>query len=518
MAESGKKQSRFELVIGAVDKMSGPFKGMQARLDAMGKSCDRLKASFGKLSNVTGMTRLAGAVGNVRAGLRNVVEESKNAVAGVAGLVGKLSLAFGAAGGGALALAKSTADAGDRAAKAAARAGVGITVWQEYAHAASLSDVSEEELSKGFLKLQDMALKAAAGEKSQAGLLKLAGIDPKTAKGQVKNVEQLFLDLADSVQKLDAAGQTGKAANLLQQVLGEEGVRLMPMLKGGAKSLKELRAEAHRLGLFNAQDAKASEDFNDALTRAGKALAGIGHTIGRVVLPPLTKLLGKFTAWATGNREIMGTGFAEWVAGIDIDELWSKIERGLSTLNDLRKSISEVVDGLGGWERVAKIVGALMAVKLVGAVWSLAAAFGGLGAAILTTPVGWLLAAAAAIYAVYKNWTKIKNAAGKTWENAKAFVKSDSDYDPEEIYADNAGAIDLDRENEGRKGPFAAPQNLGPTAASVTRAVRTETVERNELEIKLKPVEGFDVQAALSGMSAGEILSLDNGQLMQGAW
>lgn len=519
MAESGKKQSRFELVIGAVDKMSGPFKAMQARMDAMGKSCDRLKANFARLSDATGLTRLAGSVGNVRAGLRNVVAESKNAVSGVVGLVGKLSLAFGAAGGGALALAKSTADAGDRAAKAAARAGVGITVWQEYAHAASLSDVNEEQLSKGFLKLQDAALKAAGGDKTKMSVLKMAGIDPKTAKGEVKNAEQLFLELADSVKKLQDAGQAGKAANLLTAIAGEEGVKLMPMLTGGARGLKELRAEAHKLGIvFKDEDARASEAFNDSLTRAGDALKGIGYTIGKVVLPPLTKLVDKFTAWASGNREVMGTGFAEWVESIDIDELWSRIESGLSTLNNLRKQISEIVDGLGGWETIAKAVGALIATKLVVAVGSLASSFVTLGAAMLTTPVGWLLAAAAAIYAIYKNWAKIKDVAGKTWENAKAFVLSGSDVDPDEAYADNAGAIDISRDNAAATTPFAPAQNLGPTAAGITRHTKTETVERNELEVKIRPVEGYDVQAALAGQSVGDILNLDNGQLMQGAW
>lgn len=524
MAGEGKKQSRFDLIIGAVDRLSGPFRVMQARMDSMGKAVDRLKGNLGRLSQVSGLNRLAGAVGDVRGRLANVVSESKNAVSGVAGMVGKLSLVFGAAGGGALALAKATAEAGDKAAKSAQRAGVGITVWQEYAHAASLSDVSEEQLAKGFRSLQDTALKAAGGDKTKMSLLKMAGIDPKTAKGEVKPAEQLMLELADSVQRLQESGQGAKAVNLLTAIAGKQGAQLMPMLAGGAKSLKELRAEAHRLGLvFKDEDAKASENFNDSLSKAGDALKGIGYTIGRVVLPPLTKLVDKFTAWASGNREVMGTGFAEWVESIDIDALWGKIESGLSTLNDLRKKISEIVDGLGGWERVAKVVGALMAIKLVAAVGSLATAFKGLGAAILTTPVGWLLAAAAALFLIYKNWDKIKDAASETMDAMREGDEVGVDY--EELYEENAGNIGenatapswaYERKPKADT-PFAPPQNLGPTAAGVAQHTKTETVERNELEVKIKPVEGYDIQAALSGQSVGDILSLDVGQLMQGA-
>ena len=36
MADGGKKQSRFDLIIGAIDRMSGPFKSMQARMAGMG--------------------------------------------------------------------------------------------------------------------------------------------------------------------------------------------------------------------------------------------------------------------------------------------------------------------------------------------------------------------------------------------------------------------------------------------------------------------------------------------------
>lgn len=564
MAEGSKKQSRFDLIIGAVDRLSGPFRAMQARMDAMGKAAGQLKGNLRRLGSVSGLQRLAGAVGDVRGRLRNVVAESKNAISGVTGLVGKLSLAFGAAGGGALALAKATAAAGDKAAKSAQRAGVGITVWQEYAHAASLSDVNEEQLAKGFRSLQDAALKAAGGDKAKVELLRLAGIDPKTTQGEVKNAEQLFLELADSVQKLQDAGQGAKAVNLLTAIAGKQGAQLMPMLAGGAKGLKELRAEAHKLGIvFKDEDARASEAFNDSLSRAGDALKGVGYTIGRVVLPPLTKLVDKFTAWASGNREVMGTGFAEWVESIDIDALWGKVESGLSTLNDLRKRISEIVDGLGGWETIAKVVGALIATKLVVAVGSLAASFYTLGAAMLTTPVGWLLAAAAAIYSIYKNWDTLTQAASETMDAMREGDEEDVDY--EALYGENAGNIGenatepswaykrkpKDRtedattpsaspKNPGSAAgvpntpfaspqtpgsaagvpntPFAPPQNLGATAAGVTQHTKTETVERNELTVKIRPVEGYNIQAALSGQSVGDILKMDNGQLMQGAF
>lgn len=409
MPETGGKKSKFEFILGAVDKLTSPFRKIQSAFTALGEKSDALKAKLGRFGDVSGFTILRGHVARLKAGFKDVYSEGSAALGRVTGMVGKLSLAFGAAGGGALALAKATANAGDVAAKSAARAGTSIAVWQEYAHAASLSDVNEEQLSKGFLKLQDTALKAARGEKAQAGLLRLAGIDPKTAKGEVKNAELLFLELSDKIKALLDQGQKGKAANLLQSMLGEEGVKLMPMLSGGAESLKELRAEAHKLGLvFSDEDAHASEAFNDALTRSAQSLQGIGFAIGRSALPALTKLADKFTAWASSSREVIGTGFAEWVESIDLDRLWESVEGGLGTLKSLWRSIQTGVEWLGGWGNVAKIAAGIIGAKLVVALASLAGSFGTLGLAILATPVGWFMAAIAGIagsaYLIYKKW------------------------------------------------------------------------------------------------------------------
>lgn len=425
MAEAAARKSKFELLIGAVDKLSGPFAGMSARTEAFSKNVDKLGKSFGKLSNATGLDRMSSSLGGVFRGVKNVWQEGRNGLAQLASMAGKLGLALGAAGGGALALAKSTAMAGDAAAKAAARAGVGMSVWQEYLHAAELSGVSAEELSKGFLKLQDMTLKGAQGDKTQSGLLKLMGINPKNTRGEVKAAEAMYLELADKIKALVDAGQQGKASNLLMQALGEEGVKLMPMLANGSKALKEMRLEAHTLGLvFDGEAAKASVAFNESLSKAGKSLKGIGYSIGNLLLPKLTPLIDKFTALSVKLRENIGTGFAEWVDKINVDELWQGIERGLGKLKDLWASLKKGVEWLGGWGNVLKIVATIIAGKFIVALGALALAFGKLGLAILTTPVGWFLGAiaavAGAVYLIYKNWDGISSYFRGLWQEVKA--------------------------------------------------------------------------------------------------
>lgn len=418
------KKSKFELVIGAVNKLSGPFGKIQAAFSALGDRAEKLKRKLHSVGNKTGLPVLLAQVGNVNNRFKNLKNEGSAALGKVTGAVGKLSLAFGVAGGGALALVKATANAGDAAAKSAARAGTSIAVWQEYAHAASLSDVNEQELAKGFRKLQDTAIKAVQGGKTQASLLKMAGINPKNAKGEVKNAESLFLELSDKIQALTAAGKNAEATNLLTGFFGDKGASLMPMLAGGSAALKDLRQEAHDLGLvFSDEDAHASEAFGDSMTRVGQVLQGIANAIGKVLLPFITKLADKLTATAKGAHQVIGSGFAEWINSIDVDQLFNAIDSGLQTLKSFWKTLQAGVKFIGGWGNILKAVAAIILAKVVMALAALSGSFISLGVAIMTTPIGWIMAGiaglAAAGYLIVKNWDKIKAWWNNTWQDLK---------------------------------------------------------------------------------------------------
>ena len=418
MAAGKGKQSKFELIIGAVDRFAGTFKKFNDFTDRSAAKVQRLENSVSSLGRAVGLSKLGNAAKNLGERFGSVGREGKALVGTVASLAGKASLLFGAAGGGAFALAKNTANAGDAAAKAAQRAGSGLRTWQEYAYAASLSAVGNEQLEKTFIKLQDMAVKAFQGDKTQKGLLKLAGIDPRTAKGEIKNADSILMELSDKVRELQDAGKGAEATNLLKSILGDEGTKLMPLLRGGAEGLKQMRLEAHRLGLvFSDEDAQAAEEFNREMTRLGGSFRGIGFSLGKSLLPPLTKLSAKFTEWAAENREIIATKFDKWVNGIKIDELWKSIESGVDTLGRLADKAEAVAQFFGGWENVLIGLGALISGKFILSLASLAGAFGKLGLAILATPFGWFaLAVAVAAYAIYKNWDNIASYFTQRWE------------------------------------------------------------------------------------------------------
>lgn len=579
MADNSSKTSRFDLIFGAENKLSGPFAAMQRSVERLSEGFNRMSSSVGRFSAASGIGRLAAGLSGVTQGFRSAYSEGTAAFQSMADMAGKLGMAMGAAGGGALALAHSTALAGDEAAKAAARAGVSIAVWQEYLHAADLSDVDSEQLAKGFVRLQGIALDAAKGDKTQMSLLKLAGINPKNAKGEVKSAEGLMLELADKVKALMDAGQQGKATNLIADMFGERGTKLMPLLTGGSAALKEMRGEAYKLGLvFSENDAHASEEFNDNLTRAGKSIKGFGYSIGKLLLPFMSKLVEKFTNWTVSMREGMGTGFAEWAQQLtdNVDNIWGSIESGLGTMGQWVKNIQTVVEWLGGWGNVLTGLAVIIASKFIVSLGMLALAFGKLGLAILTTPVGWFLAAIAAIagavYLIYQNWGAIAGWFSAQWASVKeAFNQSWllgivtvlNKFNPVVLVAKAINAmvsyftgIDLFSIGQawisslwagmsqkwqdlkgwasgladsvkgffggssgsapaaGMSGPMGPAVNLGPSVSALQQT-KTEHVERQQLDIRVSSPDGTPLGATMTGGNSDNV-SL-TGQQMGGA-
>lgn len=404
MAEG--KQSRFDLIINAVERVSGPFRRIEQAMDGVRDRTEKARQALGRFSRVTGLQRLSGSIGNVRDKLQGMVQQGQAGLERLGALAGRLSLLFGAAGGGAFALGTEAATAAAEASKFASMVGLSTGNWQEYAGAATMAGMEADELASLMLTLQERAVNAARGEKGDIEMLKLMGISAKNAKGELKNADTLLLELADRVKKMREAGEMGKAAGIMNQLGGEEGARLLDLLKNGREGLLAMRKEARELGLVLSDEALESAlEYGSAINRVKATFRGLGLTLGTAFLPSLTKLLDKFQAWLQVQRDIMSAGFEEWVNGLNLNEVWASVEGFFEGLKRLASLLQRVADLCGGWSNVLLGLVALISGKALLALGSLALAFGQLGMAMLTTPVGWFVAAlAGAAYAIYKNW------------------------------------------------------------------------------------------------------------------
>ncbi|WP_418503880.1 hypothetical protein [Desulfovibrio sp.] len=415
MAEG--KQSRFDLIINAVERVSGPFRRIEQAMDGVRDRTEKARQALGRFSRVTGLQRLSGSIGNVRDKLQGMVQQGQAGLERLGALAGRLSLLFGAAGGGAFALGAEAATAAAEASKFASMVGLSTGNWQEYAGAANLAGAEADELASLMLTLQERAVNAARGEKGDIEMLQLMGISAKNAKGELKNADTLLLELADRVKKMREAGEMGKAAGIMNQLGGEEGARLLDLLKNGREGLLAMRKEARELGLVLSDEALESAlEYGSAINRVKATFRGLGLTLGTAFLPSLTKLLDKFQAWLQVQRDIMSAGFEEWVNGLDLNEVWASVEGFFEGLKRLASLLQRVADLCGGWSNVLLGLVALISDKALLALGSLALAFGQLGMAMLATPVGWFVAAIAGVaYAIHKNGEGVRKAFEQGW-------------------------------------------------------------------------------------------------------
>lgn len=548
MAEG--KQSRFDLIINAVERVSGPFRRIEQAMDGVRDRTEKARQALGRFSRVTGLQRLSGSIGNVRDKLQGMVQQGQAGLERLGALAGRLSLLFGAAGGGAFALGTEAATAAAEASKFASMVGLSTGNWQEYAGAANLAGAEADELASLMLTLQERAVNAARGEKGDIEMLKLMGISAKNAKGELKNADTLLLELADRVKKMREAGEMGKAAGIMNQLGGEEGARLLDLLKNGREGLLAMRKEARELGLVLSDEAlEYALEYGSAINRVKATFRGLGLTLGTAFLPSLTKLLDKFQAWLQVQRDIMSAGFEEWVNGLDLNEVWASVEGFFEGLKRLASLLQRVADLCGGWSNVLLGLVALISGKALLALGSLALAFGQLGMAMLATPVGWFVAAIAGVaYAIHKNGEGVRKAFEQGWlrgllqiflsvmDGLNELVATLTGVDLYSIggqwidgllrgikqgWQELMGWLDkgLDsiagifRSDDDGKGtasgaatstlPMADPLNMVPGAKSMMQLARSERVIRQENTVRIIAPEGMRLEGEGQGRGLG---------------
>ena len=202
---------------------------------------------------------------------------------GPAGLIAGASVA--ALGVGITALVMPVARVGDEFFKLSQKTGVSVEALTALDYAARLSDVSTEGLTKALQRLS-VALFDSRFEGGEGGkALKSLGVAATDASGQIRPTEQVLLDLAD---QFSAMPDGADKAALAMKLFGKEGLAIIPFLNQGREGIAGLMEEAQRLGPVMSEDvARASEVFNDNLTRLSAIFEGVQRQIGVAVIPVL---------------------------------------------------------------------------------------------------------------------------------------------------------------------------------------------------------------------------------------
>jgi len=272
-----------------------------------------------------------------------------------AGRVAKLgAVAAAAALGGIALLTKSSMKAMDATAKLSDRLGMTTKELQGLRHAAEITGAGAAVMDKSLEKMQKGLGEAAAGIGEAKYALDAMGMSLDDLMG--KSPAEQFNIIADKVKKMESAE---KRAFVATKLFGRSGQALINTMRLGSDGLREMQIEAEKLGIaYNRVDAAKVEKANDALTRAGQAITGIGNAFAIGLSPYIEAAANKFTALAIsgegmGKRVVSSIRFvAEAIAkGADYLNLFisgfQAVKSGFQTL------VGEIVDRIAIIKSVA---------------------------------------------------------------------------------------------------------------------------------------------------------------------
>lgn len=401
----GKSSYPLSVIIEAVDKISAPLRKITAGITGM---AGRVGSSLRGIGDRSGLPIVTNALGNVG-----------KAVGGLGkrlALLGAGFVAMGAAGVAAIIpLAKAYADQTGAIGDLANQTGASRERIQELGYAAQLSGSSMESLSGALLKMNVTIANAKAGSKDLKNLFSGLKIKPT----DIDTADKAFATFTDRISRIKNPTLQAKAAMM---IFGKGASDLLPLLKGGTKGLAESTAEARRLGVVLSETAvNQGEDFGDLLDKIGFALKGVGNTIATAVVPTLQKLGEQLVETIVKYRpqiEAFAAAFADKLPDY-IDQARGALIKIWNVLEPLGKLFGVLADNIGAISLAFDVVAGVVIAYLLPSLIAVTTAVWGLGAALLATPVGWILAAIAAIagavYLIYKNWEPIKAFFSETW-------------------------------------------------------------------------------------------------------
>lgn len=216
---------------------------------------------------------------------------------GLADFTARAAIGFAAltaAAAGAFRAISKSAESADEMIKASRATGIYVQELSRLRYGAELSGSSFEDLQKVILAMSKTVGQSLAGMNNEATkAFKILDISLTDVSGNARKTEEILKDVADRFSKMpDGVEKTSLAI----AALGRRGPDLISFLNEGREGMDKLGVEAERLGLvFDTKTGKASERFNDNLSRMGKVMEGLWNKVLENVIPVFADLTDKFS-------------------------------------------------------------------------------------------------------------------------------------------------------------------------------------------------------------------------------
>jgi hypothetical protein len=253
------------------------------------------------------------------------------------------------------AMVKSQLSAIDSTSKLARTLGLSTEELAGYQHAINLAGGDTDGMNKSIIKMNRTIADAAGGLSTAIRELDRVGVS-------VEDLAELSTDqriklLAD---RYDSIGDAAGRASFLLNVFGRSGTAVGTLFEEGAEGIAKAQKEADALGItFSKIDGSKVERANDAMTRAGQAISGLGQALTIQLADYITVGSNRLQGFAS-QSEITGEIFVNSMNYIV--ESIGKVARAADGLKFAGSSITT------GVNTVAAIGAGIVKKKMVGLV------------------------------------------------------------------------------------------------------------------------------------------------------
>jgi len=332
-----------------------------------------------------------------------------------------------------------------------------------------------------------------------AAIFKTLGISVKDNNGQLKSQGDMFIEVSG---KLNQVKNGTEQLAIAQKIFGARNAQeLLPIMKLTTQELKNLYEESDRLGnTWTDKEAKAADDFSDAVGKLKTGIIGVGKEGMVGLLPLMTQYVEKATESAVKVRE--------WVASHEA-LINAKVENTLEKIGKALELIWKNREGLT--IALAVFITGVVVQNLVAsgvALWTIAKAIG----VISVTPLGqWgiLLAAGAGAVAMtvkgaqYNNIASGKNATADFISRARGNKNQNS-----RVLPSNSTGLKMTLPSPGRavsSGGGGGGLNLGgvtaPTAYQQWLAGNAANLQASRIDLAFGGGSNAYTSGGLAGMN-----------------
>lgn len=317
----------FRRVQAAADTTS---KSVEKSTDAIRQNVDRLLDSFGATGKAA--SQVGRAVENAFSNLGPAASAAVLAITGITAALAGATTAF-------FNLAQAASRNAEAVKEGAQATGQSVEDYQKLGFAIEQATKGAANMDTVFNRLN--AIIADAGNENSETTKKFRelGVRLTDGAGRARSANDIFLDLADAVGRLDEKTRT---ATLIGIFGPRQGGLFSALMAQGSKGIKELTADAERLNIvFTKAETEIGDNFGDAMNRLNKVLQVTRDRIGLLFAP-------QFTEGANALADFIGENQATIVAfGKVVQQVFGDILNALTGNTDKIQSSFIFVIGEG---------------------------------------------------------------------------------------------------------------------------------------------------------------------------